>query len=88
MRLLITLTSLAVLAGVAPAAQAPAGRFDALVAFAEGKMREHRVPGVRADLLFKLKRFDEAQKEFERAASLTNNTGQKKLLLEKAAECN
>jgi CubicO group peptidase (beta-lactamase class C family) len=26
--------------------QAPAGRFEALVAFAEGKMREHRVPGV------------------------------------------
>ena len=45
------------------------------------------LPGVRADLLFKLKRFDEAKKEFERAASLTNNTGQKKLLLEKAAEC-
>ena len=46
MRLLIALTSLAALAGVAPAAQAPAGRFEALVAFAEGKMREHRVPGV------------------------------------------
>jgi predicted RNA polymerase sigma factor len=45
------------------------------------------LPGVRADLLFKLKRFDEAKKEFERAASLTSNTGQKKLLLEKAAEC-
>ncbi|MGH9220417.1 MAG: DUF6596 domain-containing protein, partial [Vicinamibacterales bacterium] len=46
------------------------------------------LPGVRADLLFKLKRFEEARSEFERAASLTNNTGQKKLLLEKAAECN
>ena len=30
----------------APRAQAPANRFDALVAFAEAKMREHRVPGV------------------------------------------
>jgi CubicO group peptidase (beta-lactamase class C family) len=46
MRLLIVLTSLAALAGGAPAAQAPVGRFDALVAFAEGKMREHRIPGV------------------------------------------
>ena len=34
------------LASGAPRAQAPDGRFDALVAFAEGKMREHRVPGV------------------------------------------
>lgn len=30
----------------APRAQAPANRFDTLVAFAEAKMREHRVPGV------------------------------------------
>src|SRR5688500_185215 len=34
------------LAVTAPRAQAPTGRFDALVAFAEGKMREHRVPGI------------------------------------------
>ncbi len=45
------------------------------------------LPGVRADLLFKLKRFDEAKQEFEKAASLTNNTGQKALLLKRAAEC-
>ena len=45
------------------------------------------LPGVRADLLFKLKRLDEAKKEFERAASLTQNASQRKLLLEKAAEC-
>ena len=45
------------------------------------------LPGVRADLLFKLKRFAEAKHEFERAASLTQNASQKKLLLEKAAEC-
>ena len=45
------------------------------------------LPGVRADLLFKLKRFDEAKSEFERAASLTNNTGQRALLLKKASEC-
>jgi RNA polymerase sigma factor (sigma-70 family) len=45
------------------------------------------LPGVRADLLFKLKRFDEAKREFERAASLTQNASQKKLLLERAAQC-
>ena len=45
------------------------------------------LPGVRADLLFKLKRFDEARVEFERAAALTQNASQKKLLLEKAAAC-
>ena len=44
------------------------------------------LPGVRADLLFKLERFGEARKEFERAASLTRNASQKKLLLEKAAQ--
>ena len=45
------------------------------------------LPGVRADLLFKLKRFDEAKKEFEKAASLTSNTGQRALLLKRAADC-
>ncbi len=45
------------------------------------------LPGVRADLLFKLKRFDEARVEFEKAAALTRNASQKKLLLEKAAAC-
>jgi RNA polymerase sigma-70 factor, ECF subfamily len=45
------------------------------------------LPGVRADLLFKLKRMDEAKAEFERAAALTRNASQKKLLLEKAAAC-
>src|SRR5687768_10887353 len=46
MRLLVGLMALIVLAGPVPRAQAPPNRFDALVAFAEGKMREHRVPGV------------------------------------------
>ena len=45
------------------------------------------LPGVRADLLFKLKRFDEAKVEFEKAASLTKNASQKALLLEKAGQC-
>ena len=43
------------------------------------------LPGVRADLLFKLKRFDEAKVEFEKAAALTKNASQRALLLQKAA---
>jgi RNA polymerase sigma-70 factor, ECF subfamily len=45
------------------------------------------LPGVRADLLFKLKRFDEARVDFEKAAGLTQNASQKALLLGKAREC-
>jgi len=45
------------------------------------------LPGVRADLLFKLKRFAEAKVEFEKAAALTKNASQRVLLLEKAAAC-
>ena len=40
---------------------------------------------MRADLLFKLKRFDEARAEFEKAAALTKNASQRALLLERAA---
>src|SRR5688500_1359237 len=60
MRLLMVVIALAAFAGAAPRAQtgapnartlrvgveAPPSRFDALVAFAETKMREHRIPGV------------------------------------------
>ena len=45
------------------------------------------LPGVRADLLFKLKRFDEARAEFLKAAALTKNAAQKALLLDKAQSC-
>ncbi len=45
----------------------------------------HLLPSVRADLLVKLGRFDEARAEFERAASLTRNARERKLLLERAA---
>jgi RNA polymerase sigma factor (sigma-70 family) len=45
------------------------------------------LPSVRGDLLFKLGRFAEAQREFERAASLTANAGQRASLLERAATC-
>jgi RNA polymerase sigma factor (sigma-70 family) len=49
--------------------------------------RYHLLPGVRGDLLFKLGRFQEAQLELERAASLTKNTREQALLLERAAAC-
>ncbi len=48
----------------------------------------HLVSSVRGDLLAKLDRYDEAKEEFERAASLTRNEAEKKLLLRRAAECN
>lgn len=45
------------------------------------------LPGVRADLLFKLERFAEARREFERAASLTKNAAERALLLQRAEAC-
>ena len=47
----------------------------------------HLLPAVRGDLLFKLGRFAEARGEFERAASLTRNTRERGLMLERAASC-
>ena len=47
----------------------------------------HLLPAVRGDLLHKLGRFAEARGEFERAASLTRNTRERTLLLERAATC-
>ena len=47
----------------------------------------HLLPSVRGDLLFKLGRLKEARAEFERAASLTRNLREQKLLLERAAAC-
>jgi RNA polymerase sigma factor (sigma-70 family) len=44
----------------------------------------HLLPSVRADLLAKLGRFDDARAEFERAASLTRNARERRLLLERA----
>jgi RNA polymerase sigma-70 factor (ECF subfamily) len=44
----------------------------------------HLLPSVRADFLFKLGRFAEAQTEFERAASLTRNARERELLLDRA----
>ncbi|GAA3117695.1 RNA polymerase sigma factor [Kribbella aluminosa] len=47
----------------------------------------HLLPSVRGDLLFKLGRLDEARTEFEKAAALTRNERERKLLLERAATC-
>ena len=47
----------------------------------------HLLPSVRGDLLEKLGRLDEARVEFERAAALTRNAREHKLLLERAAAC-
>jgi len=49
--------------------------------------RYHLLPSVRGDLLVKLGRRDEARAEFERAASLTENVRERKLLLDRAASC-
>ena len=45
----------------------------------------HLLPSVRGDFLFKLGRFAEAQAEFERAATLTQNARERDLLLDRAS---
>jgi RNA polymerase sigma factor (sigma-70 family) len=45
----------------------------------------HLLPTVRGDLLFKLGRFAEAEAEFQRAASLTQNSRERELLVDRAA---
>ena len=47
----------------------------------------HLLPSVRGDFLFKLGRFTEAQQEFERAATMTQNARERELLLDRAAAC-
>jgi RNA polymerase sigma-70 factor, ECF subfamily len=47
----------------------------------------HLLPAVRGDLLAKLQRWKEAQTEFERAASLTRNSRERDVLMERVAEC-
>jgi predicted RNA polymerase sigma factor len=44
----------------------------------------HLLPSVRADLLAKVGRIDEARAELARAASITQNEREKKLLLDRA----
>ncbi len=47
----------------------------------------HLLPSVRGELLRRLGRFDEARTEFAKAASLTRNTRERQLLLDRAKEC-
>jgi predicted RNA polymerase sigma factor len=47
----------------------------------------HLLPSVRGDFLKKLGRLDEARAEFERAAKMTRNERERRLLLERATEC-
>jgi RNA polymerase sigma factor (sigma-70 family) len=49
--------------------------------------RYHLLPSVRGDLLVKLGRLSEARTELERAASLTKNVREQRLLLARAAAC-
>ena len=49
--------------------------------------RYHLLPTVRGDLLFKLGRLDEAAREFEQAAELTQNAREKQLLLDRVRAC-
>jgi RNA polymerase sigma factor (sigma-70 family) len=54
----------------------------------EPALREyHLLPSVRGDLLKKLGRLGEAREEFERAASITRNSRERNLLLERARSC-
>jgi predicted RNA polymerase sigma factor len=47
----------------------------------------HLLPSVRGDLLTRLGRFEEAHGELERAAALTHNARERRLLQERAAAC-
>jgi RNA polymerase sigma factor (sigma-70 family) len=54
----------------------------------EPSLREyHLLPTVRGDFLAGLGRFEEARAELERAASITRNSRERDLLLERAAAC-
>jgi RNA polymerase sigma factor (sigma-70 family) len=75
--------NLAVAVAMAEGPQAGLARVDALAG--EPTLKNyHLLPSVRGDLLKKLGRFEEARAEFERAAGLTQNAREKKLLLERA----
>jgi len=47
----------------------------------------HLLPSVRGDLLSKLGRSEDARKELERAASMTQNARERELLLARAKVC-
>ncbi len=76
----------AVAVGMASGPAAGLALADTLVAVPSLE-RYHLLPAVRGDLLGKLGRFDEARREFERAASMTQNARERELLQDRAAEC-
>jgi RNA polymerase sigma factor (sigma-70 family) len=76
----------AVAYSMAQGPQAGLDMVDALIG-AEALKDYHLLPSVRGDFLAKLGRLEEAEAEFRRAASLTQNAREKSLLLERAAAC-
>ncbi len=76
----------AVAVSMANGPQAALGLVEALAAD-PSLNRYHLLPSVRADLLFKLGRHREARTQFELAASLTQNSRERVLLLTRAASC-
>jgi predicted RNA polymerase sigma factor len=75
----------AVAVGMAFGPQAGLEVIDALAE--EPSLRNyHLLPSVRGDLLAKLGRGEEARSEFERAAAITQNAQERRLLLERAAK--
>jgi RNA polymerase sigma-70 factor (ECF subfamily) len=70
-------------------ARGPAAGLDAVDALKDDPALRgyHLLPSVRGDLLKKLGRLGEARMEFERAASITRNEQERKLLLERARAC-
>jgi predicted RNA polymerase sigma factor len=76
----------AVALGMASGPAAGLEHVDALAS--EPALRDyHLLPSIRGDLLAKLGRAGEARAEFQRAASLTQNARERKLLLDRAAAC-
>ncbi|MDE3113947.1 MAG: RNA polymerase sigma factor [Chloroflexota bacterium] len=67
----------------------PAAGLEAVDAVASSPVlrRYHLLPAVRRDLLRKLRRWAEARSEFEKAADLTANERERRLLRHRAAEC-
>jgi RNA polymerase sigma-70 factor (ECF subfamily) len=70
-------------------AEGPAAGLAILDAIADDPALKnyHLLPSVRADLLRKLGRLDEARAEFTRAAALTQNSRERDMLLSRAASC-
>src|SRR5262249_56751043 len=73
-------------AGAVSMPSAPAAGLEIVDAIAADPALKayHLLPSIRGDFLFKLGRYTEAQSEFERAATLTQNARERALLLARA----